>query len=134
MTFILRRNVLSCASSCVCVVKAASSMSSGSISLPISSVSPSAASAYILLARSICIPPSPVPQPADQPPPALWHALAAMVMRCARGEILGLLMMVMVAVLVLVMMTCFSQVLLDDELVRARSLQLLEVTSCDDEE
>jgi hypothetical protein len=57
-----------------------------------------------------------------------------MVMRCARGEILGLLMMLMVAVLVLVMMTCFSQVLLDDELVRARSLQLLEVTSCDDEE
>ena len=47
---------------------------------------------------------------------------------------MGLLMMVMVAVLVLVMMTCFSQVLLDDELVRARSLQLLEVTSCDDEE
>ena len=57
-----------------------------------------------------------------------------MVMRCARGDILGLLMVVMVAVLVLVMMTCFSQVLLDDELVRARSLQLLEVTGCDDEE
>ena len=73
------RNVLALASTCICFPKHAKTIASSSSSALSISVPNSTASTYIMLVRSLCLPPPPLKQTLEAPPPSLLHALAVLV-------------------------------------------------------